>query len=45
MTMEGNSVFRFAVRVLEEAVEELLAKYGLDTPDVVAATKRVLKRK
>lgn len=25
--------------------EELLAKYGLDTPDVVAATKRVLKRK
>ncbi|MBZ0205994.1 MAG: transketolase family protein [Flavobacteriales bacterium] len=25
--------------------EQLLAKYGLDTPDVVAATKRVLKRK
>ncbi len=25
--------------------EELLAKYGLDTPDVVAAVKRVLKRK
>ena len=30
VTMEGNSVFRFAVRVLEEAVEELLAKYKLE---------------
>ena len=30
VTMEGNSVFRFAVRVLEEAVEELLTKYKLE---------------
>jgi 3-oxoacyl-[acyl-carrier-protein] synthase-3 len=30
VTMEGNSVFKFAVRVLEEAVEELLAKYKLE---------------
>jgi 3-oxoacyl-[acyl-carrier-protein] synthase-3 len=30
VTMEGNAVFRFAVRVLEEAVEELLAKHKLD---------------
>jgi len=29
VTMEGNAVFRFAVRVLEEAVEELLAKHKL----------------
>jgi 3-oxoacyl-[acyl-carrier-protein] synthase-3 len=29
VTMEGNAVFRFAVRVLEEAVEELLAKHRL----------------
>src|SRR5690349_4414269 len=30
VTMEGNSVFKFAVRVLEEAVEELVAKHQLD---------------
>ena len=30
VTMEGNAVFKFAVRVLGEAVEEMLAATGLD---------------
>jgi 3-oxoacyl-[acyl-carrier-protein] synthase-3 len=30
VTMEGNAVFKFAVRVLEEVVEEMLASYGLE---------------
>jgi 3-oxoacyl-[acyl-carrier-protein] synthase-3 len=30
VTMEGNAVFKFAVRVLEEVVEETLASYGLE---------------
>ena len=30
VTMEGNAVFKFAVRVLAEAVDELLAKHQLD---------------
>jgi 3-oxoacyl-[acyl-carrier-protein] synthase-3 len=29
VTMEGNAVFKFAVRVLEEVVEETLAAYGV----------------
>jgi 3-oxoacyl-[acyl-carrier-protein] synthase-3 len=29
VTMEGNAVFKFAVRVLEEAVEEILTTHGL----------------
>ena len=29
VTMEGNAVFKFAVRVLEEVVEEILAAYGV----------------
>lgn len=28
VTMEGNAVFKFAVRVLEEVVEEILGSYG-----------------
>jgi 3-oxoacyl-[acyl-carrier-protein] synthase III len=28
VTMEGNAVFKFAVRVLEEVVEEILESYG-----------------
>ena len=30
VTMEGNAVFKFAVRVLEEVVEETLSAHGLD---------------
>ena len=30
VTMEGNAVFKFAVRVLEEVVEETLSSHGLD---------------
>ncbi|HTS54014.1 MAG TPA: beta-ketoacyl-ACP synthase III [Burkholderiales bacterium] len=30
VTMEGNAVFKFAVRVLEEVVEETLASHGLN---------------
>jgi 3-oxoacyl-[acyl-carrier-protein] synthase III len=30
VTMEGSSVFKFAVRVLEEAVDELLAKHQME---------------
>ena len=29
VTMEGNAVFKFAVRVLEEVVDETLAAYGI----------------
>jgi 3-oxoacyl-[acyl-carrier-protein] synthase-3 len=29
VTMEGNAVFKFAVRVLEEVVEETLSAHGL----------------
>jgi 3-oxoacyl-[acyl-carrier-protein] synthase-3 len=32
--MEGNAVFKFAVRVLEEAVEELLAKHQLEKTSI-----------
>ena len=30
VTMEGNAVFKFAVRVLEEAVEELLSRHQME---------------
>ncbi len=30
VTMEGNAVFKFAVRVLEDVVEETLSAHGLD---------------
>jgi len=30
VTMEGNAVFKFAVRVLEEVVEETLAAFGVE---------------
>jgi len=30
VTMEGNAVFKFAVRVLEEVVEETLSSHGLE---------------
>jgi 3-oxoacyl-[acyl-carrier-protein] synthase III len=32
--MEGNAVFKFAVRVLDEVVEEALAKNGLQKSDI-----------
>jgi 3-oxoacyl-[acyl-carrier-protein] synthase III len=31
VTMEGNAVFKFAVRVLDEVVQETLAAHGLDS--------------
>jgi 3-oxoacyl-[acyl-carrier-protein] synthase-3 len=34
VTMEGNSVFKFAVRVLEDAVEELLAAHQLQKASI-----------
>jgi 3-oxoacyl-[acyl-carrier-protein] synthase-3 len=32
--MEGNTVFKFAIQVLEEAVEEALAENGLKASDI-----------
>jgi 3-oxoacyl-[acyl-carrier-protein] synthase-3 len=34
VTMEGNAVFKFAVRVLEEAVEELLSAHHLEKASI-----------
>jgi len=34
VTMEGNAVFKFAVRVLEEAVEELLSTHHLEKASI-----------
>jgi 3-oxoacyl-[acyl-carrier-protein] synthase-3 len=34
VTMEGNTVFKFAIQVLEEAVEEALAENGLQASDI-----------
>jgi 3-oxoacyl-[acyl-carrier-protein] synthase-3 len=34
VTMEGNTVFKFAIQVLEEAVEEVLAENGLQACDI-----------
>ncbi|HEX7234652.1 MAG TPA: 3-oxoacyl-[acyl-carrier-protein] synthase III C-terminal domain-containing protein, partial [Nitrosospira sp.] len=34
VTMEGNTVFKFAIQVLEEAVEEALAENDLQASDI-----------
>ena len=34
LIMEGNAVFKFAVRVLEEVVHEALAEYNLQSSDI-----------